>query len=184
MVTITRFSRVNTVFVFTLTIFLLFSFAIPQVSSAQCGGAEFRQLDEIDTNINTFHYLVTPGSASIEISAFGDLVSPGIYILEENADLAFLLALTGGPSAYNQPDVRYETTIRLFRNSGGAQALIYEAPFEEVMDKISSAPVLNECDVVTVRVKQIRRTNWRDIFTIIGPVLSTLLLIDQLSRRN
>ena len=181
--TTTRFTRVNTEAVFTLAIFLLCTFAFPQYSTAQCGGAEFRQLEEIDTNIGTFHYLVTPGTASIEISAFGDLVSPGIYILEENTDLAFLLALTGGPSVFNQPDVRYETTIRLFRNSGGAQSLIYEAAFEEVMDQISNAPVLNECDVVTVEVKQIRRTNWRDIFTIIGPVLSTLLLIDQLSRR-
>ncbi len=179
----TRFNRVNTYCVFTLTI-LFFYTVLGSPSSFAQGGPEFRQLDEIDTNISTFHYLVTPGTASIEISAFGDLVSPGIYILEENTDLAFLLALTGGPSAYNQPDVRYETTIRLFRNSGGAQALIYEADFKEVMDQISNAPVLNEGDVVTVEVKQIRRTNWRDIFTIIGPVLSTLLLIDQLSRTN
>lgn len=179
----THCNRVNTFKVFTLTI-LFFSILSPFSNSFAQTGAEFRQLEEIDTNINTFHYLVTPGTASIEISAFGDLVSPGIYILEENTDLAYLLALTGGPSVFNQPDVRYQTTIRLFRNSGSRQALIYEAPFEEVMDQISDAPVLNEGDVVTVEVTQKRRTNWRDIFTIIGPVLSTLLLIDQLSNRN
>ena len=181
MLMISHFSRVNTIKVFTLT-FLTFFIFFPAYKCIAQGGPEFRQLDEIDTNINTFHYLVTPGTASIEISAFGDLVSPGVYILEENTDLAYLLALTGGPSAFNQPDVRYETTVRLFRNSGGAQALIYEAPFDEVMDQISSAPILNEGDVITVEVKLVRRTNWRDIFTIIGPVLSTLLLIDQLTR--
>ena len=177
----TLLNRVNTSIVFTLTILF---FSISTLATPCFAQAEFRQLDEIDTNIGTFHYLVTPGTASIQISAFGDLVSPGVYILEENTDLAFLLALTGGPTAYNQPDVRFETTIRLFRNSGGTQALIYEAPFEEVMDQISNAPVLNEGDVVTVEVEQIRKLNWRDVFTIIGPVLSTLLLIDQLARRN
>ena len=75
---------------FTLTI--LFFYTVLGSHSSFAQGPEFRQLDEIDTNISTFHYLVTPGTASIEISAFGDLVSPGVYILEENTDLAFLLA--------------------------------------------------------------------------------------------
>ena len=157
MLMISSLNRVNTSTVFTLAILFFIISPLQSTCFAQGGGPEFRQLDEIDTNISTFHYLVTPGIASIEISALGDLVSPGVYILEENTDLAYLLALTGGPSVFNQPDVRYETNVRLFRNSGGSQALIYEAPFEEVMDQISNAPVLNEGDVVTVEVKQKRR---------------------------
>ena len=181
MYTYNRLPGVNTKGVFTLVLLLISAIYVTPELLAQ--GGQFGRVEEIDTNINKFHYLVRPGSATIEVSAFGNMVSPGIYVLEEGSNLAFLLALTGGPSSFNQPDVRYITTIRLFRNSGGGQALIYEAPFEEIMDQISNAPILSEGDVVTVEVIQKRKLNWRDVFTIIGPVLSTLLLIDQLANR-
>ena len=174
---------VSTRCVLTLSI-LAILLSIPFASAvAQDGSPVFRRLGEIDTNIETFHYMVTPGAATIEISAFGDMSHPGIYVLEEGASLAFLLALTGGSDTFNQPGVRYIKTVRRFRNTGGSQSMIYEAPMEDVMAQVANAPVLSEGDVVTLEVIQKRKLDWRDIFTIIGPVLSTLLLIDQLSNR-
>ena len=174
---------VNTFFVFTLVLLIVNVFLTPLKSIAQGTGSQFGRIEEIDTNINTFHYIVRPGSATIEVSAFGNLISPGIYIVEEGSNLAFLLALTGGPPSYNQPDVKYISTIRLFRDSGGTQSLIYESSMEDIMNQISQAPILSEGDVITVEVEQKRKLNWRDVFTIVGPVLSTLLLIDQLANR-
>ena len=180
MITLDYSTGVNTLKVFTLVLFI----SLIPVLDSYAQRPVFGRVAETETNINAYQYLVRPGAATVEVMAFGNLVTPGVYILEEGANLAFLLALTGGPSSYNQPDVKFTTTIRLFRNTGGAKSLIYEAPFEEVMDKVANAPVLNEGDIVTVEVVQTRKLNWRDVFTIIGPVLSTLLLIDQLANRN
>jgi hypothetical protein len=104
-----------------------------------------------------------------------------VYVLEEGANLAFMLALTGGPTSTNQPDVRETQTIRLFRNTGNVKSLAFQSSFEDVMDQAASSPVLTEGDIVILEVEQKRRMNWRDIFTVIGPILSTLLLVERLT---
>ena len=162
-----------------LTLFLSTPLAFQPNCFAQ--GSVFGRIEDTETNVDAYHYLVRPGAATVEVSAFGHLNAPGVYILEEGANLSFLLALTGGPDSFNQPDVKVETTVRLFRNSGGRQSLLYEASFEEVMDRAAETPVLSEGDIVTVEIVQKRRMNWRDVFTVIGPILSTLLLIERLT---
>ena len=157
--------------------FLLSLIAVP-AANAQQG---FGRVEDTQTNINAYYYFVTPGSATVQISAFGKLHHPGVYVLEEGANLALLLGLSGGPTEPNQPDIKQTATVKLYRNTGGARSLAYEASFEEVMDQASASPVLTEGDIVIVDVVQKRRMNWRDIFTVVGPLLSTLLLIERLT---
>ena len=151
------------------------------ITASWAQGPVFGRVEDTETNLSTYHYLFRPGAATIEISALGDLSSPGVYVLEDGVNLAFLLALTGGPDFFIQPDVKVTITIRLFRHSGGRQSLVYEAPFDEVIDRAADTPVLSEGDVITVEVDQKQRLNWRDVFTVVGPILSTLILIDNLT---
>ena len=95
--------------------------------------------------------------------------------------LGLLLALTGGPIEPNQADVAQTETIQLYRTSGGTKTLIYESSFDQAIAEPGNSPVLQEGDIISVEVKQKRRLNWRDVFTVIGPILSTLLLIERLT---
>ncbi len=173
--------RANAIVAFATMSTLFFLFCQPSLGQDP---PRFGRVEDTETNVDAYHYLVRPGVATVEVSAFGNLVSPGVYVLEEGVNLAFLLALTGGPNFFNQPDIKISTTIRLFRNRGGTQSLVFEAPFEEVMNEADNTPVLSEGDIVTVEVVQKRKLVWRDIFTVAGPILSTLILVDQLTNRN
>ena len=141
----------------------------------------FGRIEDTETNIDAFYYLVEPGAATIQISAFGDIINPGVYVLEDGANLALLLALGGGPVTSNQPDIKETTMVRMFRNTGNVRSLAYEASFEEVMDRAANAPALSEGDIIILDVERKRRMNWRDVFTVIGPILSTLLLVERLT---
>ncbi len=146
--------------------------------------SRFRNMDDIETNINSYFYLVEPGSATVQISAFGKLNNPGVYVLEEGANLAFLLALGGGPNTSNQPDIKETTTVKLYRNNGSVRSLAFESSFDEVMDRAADSPTLSEGDIVIVDIQIQRKMNWRDAFTVIGPILSTLLLVERLTSSN
>lgn len=166
-----------------LVLGLLMCFQFSNSAQAQ-PEARFRSMEDLETNINSYYYLVEPGAASVQISAFGELQHPGVYVLEEGSNLAFLLALGGGVMSTSQPDVRQTVTVRLYRNSGSVRSLAYESSFDEVMDQAATSPTLSEGDIVTVDVERQRRLNWRDIFTVIGPILSTLLLVERLTSSN
>lgn len=167
-----------------LALGLIISFQFVGTAFSQIDGSRFGRIEDLETNINSFYYLAEPGAATIQISAFGELVHPGVYLLESGSNIAFLLALTGGTTSTNQPDIRQTTTVRLYRNSGGRRSLAYEASFEEVMDRAGESPTLSEGDIVTVDVERQRKMNWRDVFTVIGPILSTLLLVERLTSNN
>ena len=147
----------------------------------QAQGQVFDRLVETETNINAFYFLVEPGIATIQLSVFGKVENPGVYVLEDGTNLALLLGLSGGPISPNQPDIKQTVTVRMYRNSGSMRSLAYEASFEEVMDRAADSPTLSEGDIVIIDVEQKRKMNWRDIFTVIGPLLSTLLLIERLT---
>ncbi|MDZ4698626.1 MAG: hypothetical protein SH809_02875 [Rhodothermales bacterium] len=142
----------------------------------------FGRIEDTQTNIQSYFYHVEPGSATIQVYAFGKLQSPGVYIIEEGENLGFLLALSGGPVFATNPDWSQTPTVRLFRNRGGARTQIFESTMEEMLNTASETPLLQDGDVLTIDVEQRRRMNWRDVFTIISPILSTLLLVERLSR--
>ncbi len=162
---------------FVLGLFVFIQF----VGVPQAQGQQFGRLDDTETNIDAFYYLVEPGSATIQISVFGKVQNPGVYVLEDGINLSLLLGLSGGPTSSNQPDIKQTTTVRMYRNSGSMRSLAYEASFDEVMDRAADSPTLSEGDIVIIDVEQKRKMNWRDIFTVVGPLLSTLLLIERLT---
>ena len=166
-----------------LALALLLCFQVVETAFAQAP-TRFGRIEDTETNIDAFYYLVEPGAATVQISAFGDINNPGVYVLEEGANLALLLALGGGPTTSNQPDIKEVTMVQMFRNTGNQRSLAYEASFEEVMDRAANSPTLSEGDIVILDVQRQRRMNWRDVFTVIGPILSTLLLIERLTSSN
>ena len=173
---LTLFPGVNARLAFAFGIFLCL--CIVPLATAQGG---FGRVEDTNTNIDSYYYFVQPGSATVQVSAFGKLHNPGVYVLEEGANLALLLGLTGGVTEPNQPDVKQTSTVKLFRSTGSARSLAYEASFDEVMDQANNSPTLTEGDVVMLEVVQKRSLNWRDVFTVIGPILSTLLLVERLT---
>lgn len=175
------FSGVNAKAALALGLFLCLCVSFQQNAHAQ---GNFGRVEDTETNVDAYFYFVEKGSATIQVSAFGKLYFPGVYVLEEGVNLAFMLALTGGPTSTNQPDVSETRTVRLFRNTGNGRSLAFEATFDDVMDQASDSPVLTEGDIVVLDVQQKRKLNWRDLFTVIGPILSTLLLIERLTSNN
>ncbi len=170
--------------VLALGFILCFQFVQTTHAQNPDSGSRFGRIEDTDTNIDAFYYLVEPGSATVQISAFGKIKNPGVYVLEEGSNLALLLALGGGPSIFSQPDVKETVTVRMYRNSGSVRSLAYEASFDEVMDRAADSPSLSEGDIVIIDIEQKRKMNWRDVFTVIGPLLSTLLLVERLTSGN
>ena len=164
-----------------LFISLIFLVATVDQSIAQ---GSFGRVEDTESNVDSYYYFVTPGVASIQVYVFGKMRSPGVYIVQNGSTLGLLLALTGGPIEPNQADVAQTENIQLYRTSGGTRTLIYESSFDEAIAEPRNSPVLQEGDIISVEVKQKRRLNWRDVFTVIGPILSTLLLIERLTNSN
>ncbi|MEZ4698713.1 MAG: hypothetical protein R2834_00165 [Rhodothermales bacterium] len=142
----------------------------------------FGRIEDTDTNIRSYFYFVEPGAATIQVYAYGKIGAPGVYVLEEGSNMALLLALSGGPVFATNPDWNQTPYVRLFRDRGGARTQIYESTLDEILNTTTNTPVLQDGDVLTLEVEQRRRMNWRDIFTIISPILSTLLLVERLTR--
>ena len=173
------FPGANARLAFAFGIFLCL--AAIQTAFAQVNTNRFGRVEDTQTNIDSYYYFVQPGAITVQVSVFGKLHNPGVYVLEEGANLALLLGLTGGPTEPNQPDVKQTVIVRLYRSTGSARSLAYEATFDDVMDQAHNAPVLTEGDIIIMDVTQKRSLNWRDVFTVVGPILSTLLLIERLT---
>lgn len=142
----------------------------------------FGRIEDTQTNIDAYHYFVEPGSATIQVYALGKVDAVGVYVLEEGANLGLLLALSGGPVFATNPDWNQTPYVKLFRNRGGVRTQVYESTLDELLNTAGETPRLEDGDVMTIEVEQKRRLNWRDVFTVISPILSTLLLVERLTR--
>jgi hypothetical protein len=162
--------------------FALCLFANSHLLSPAFAQQNFGRIEDTQTNIKSWYYFVEPGAATIQVYAYGKVASPGVYVLEEGANLGLLLALSGGPVFASNPDWFQTPRVRLFRNRGGARVQVYESVMDDIHHANSDSPVLQEGDVMTIDVDQRRRLNWRDVFTVISPILSTLLLVERLTR--
>lgn len=142
----------------------------------------YGQVEETDTNVNSYFFFVEPGEGSIDVKVMGTVRNPGLYRLGEGTDLGQLLALSGGPVLNVRQEERdRETTIRLFRpQSSGEQKLIFEEDFEGgITTQSASYPQLQDGDVMTVEVIEDRQFEWRDALTILSAVASVAFAIGQ-----
>lgn len=143
------------------------------------------RVEETNTNIDTYHFYVQPGAATVQVQVLGTVQSPGLYELSEGTDLGTLLALTGGPSLNpREPSQRRTVTIRLYRAGGaGGPNLAYEATLDEAIGDGSQGayPPLQDGDVLSVEVVERVRFNWRDIFTVLSAVAAVVYAIDRIA---
>ena len=151
--------------------------------SVEAQAQRFGQVEETESNIDSYYYYVQPGAATIEIKVMGTVRNPGLYRLSEGTDLGQLLALAGGPTL----DVRLRSrprtaTVRLYRPQAQGQALLYEAEFEQNLAAESeNYPALQDGDILTVEVTERQRLVWRDLFTIANTVAVIALAIERLA---
>ena len=155
------------------------------VSSAlipRAGAQDFGQVEETNTNVNSYFFFVEPGEGTIGVKVMGTVRNPGLYRLGEGTDLGQLLALSGGPVLNVRQEERdRETTIRLFRPQGsGEEKLIFKEDFEGgITTQSASYPQLRDGDVMTVEVVEDRQFEWRDALTILSAVASVAFAIGQ-----
>ncbi len=142
---------------------------------------DYGQVEETDTNIGSYFFLMEPGKATIGVKVLGTVRNPGLYRLKEGTDLGQLLALSGGPVMdVRQEERNRETTIRLFRPEENGRKLIFEEDFEGSITTQSAAyPDLQNGDVMTVEVVEDRQFEWRDALTIISASGSLAIAIAQ-----
>ncbi len=77
------------------------------VGAPQAYGQEFGRIDDTETNIDAFYYLVEPGVATIQLSVFGKVKNPGVYVLEDGTNLALTPWLERWP--YVVKSTRHQT---------------------------------------------------------------------------
>ena len=154
--------------------------------SLEAQAQRFGQVEETESNIDSYYFYVQPGVATIEVMVMGTVRNPGLYRLSEETGLGQLLALSGGPVLDVRQRSRPRTAVvRLYRPQGQGEALIYEAEFEEdvVTAPDGRYPDLRDGDVMTVEVTERQRFVWRDLFTIANTVAVIALAVERLAIR-
>jgi len=145
-----------------------------------CAGVHaqsYGRVEQTQSNLNSYYYLVEPGAQTIRIYVTGPVRYPGMYEVSKGSDLRKVLALCGGPDPGRVEFTnRQRTTVRLYRGGDAEGKCVYESPLEKAVARIADAPALMEGDVITVDVAAWRRFDWRDILTIVS-VINTVVLI-------
>lgn len=117
---------------------------------------------------------VAPGA--IEVDVWGAAGQTGRVPVPPESTLLDVLAEAGGPAL---PGRGAEAVIiTLLRVAGGARAVVYEGTLAELA--ASTPPVVQEGDIVTVRVAPEGGFTWRDALQVITTVGSFVLLIDRI----
>lgn len=138
----------------------------------------FSRVEETSSNSTAYFYHVQPGTATVETYVMGTVGAPGLYVIEEGTDLGQLLALAGGPALDPlHRDSRRNIEIRLFRQLSDGP--VYAADLGRVVTRPEPYPTLQDGDVLTVEITEMRRFNWRDAFTVIGGLSALAVAIER-----
>lgn len=119
-----------------------------------------------------------PGQATITATAVGAVRSPGRYVLETGADVADLLALSGGAAlGERDADVRVTATVQVYRGS----EVTFSTPLEALYTQ--QTPSLTDGDVVELSVVTKRRSpfTWRDALSIVTTAAAIALTADRIA---
>lgn len=105
-------------------------------------GQEYGRIEDTQATTPGFFFFARTGEPVVAVTAVG-VVASGRYLLGEGADLADLLALSGGVQAMPSGE---PPTVRLYRDG----ETLYESDLVAVFGAGASVPVLQEDDVVEV----------------------------------
>ena len=118
-----------------------------------------------------------PGYATKVIYVWGAVATPGIWRVEREVGLLELLSVAR-PSGIGteQPGLRDDTTVRLYRDAGGERNQVYEEDLEHIVKSAETYPILQEGDILVVETRTRRRINWQMVTSLVGTASSLVLL--------
>ncbi len=142
---------------------------------------EFGRVGDFITSGTSYHVFAEPGEATVQVQVLGSVGAPGLYEVGVGTDLGRLLALTGGLQFLSEdPNIRRSVEVRVYRLQDGRRTVIYEAPYEEVLQEPARYPVLQDEDAIVVEATTSRRFTWQNALSIIGSLAGLLLVVDRL----
>ncbi len=155
------------------------------IAAAGLAGAahaqRFERIEDINTNVNSYYYFVRPGEATMEISVWGTVESPGAYQIGTEYDLGMVLSLAGGPEfGVRQERSERRVTLELYRGQAGTRSLVYEASLNQAVSAPERYPSLQDGDVLIVETLERDRFSWRDALTIVAGVATLTLAVERI----
>jgi len=142
-------------------------------------GLSYGTVEERQSNSQGYFYFVLPGEATKQVSVWGTVRAPGVYVVNAGATLSEVLSLAGGPAQTVIGDrIERTVTVRVYHTdrAGTTRTLAYEAPLEQMVREPGAHPALRTGDVVEVETREIRRRDYRDTLAIAGS-LGTLAVV-------
>jgi hypothetical protein len=140
---------------------------------------EFGRISETESTVAYFYH-ARPGEATVQVSLWGTVPSPGIYEVPDTTELDKLLTMAGGAPLEPTVEGRDEPTItvRVYRPEGGGdRALLFESDLQPMLNGEVAYPDLRDDDIVVVDTVRPRDPfSFRDALSVTS-TLGTLLLL-------
>lgn len=174
----------------TILLFLLFSVVASYPAFAQQDGNRQLQFSQQFRMAERIIRIAEPGQIADTLNVWGDINSPGRYLIPRNTKLPELISYSFGPSTLRNSEttldwskLRLEVKVSRYNNSQKRVQVQsfkyrYDQPEPEEMFEYD----LRNNDIVTVQVK--RRPAFIDYVRVIAPVVSSaaagFLIIERL----
>lgn len=156
------------------------------VWTADAAAQTFGRVEDRQSTSQAYFVHFRTGEATVVVSVWGTVQRPGTYEVGAGTDMGEVLSLAGGPLLAPlrqgaEIDVERVVRVRLYRQTEGDRALLYDAPLDEMVAAPDAYPVLVDGDVVEVQTHETetRHWTWRDTATIAGLAASGLIALSQ-----
>lgn len=122
------------------------------------------------------HQYARPGYATKTVYIWGAVGMPGVWKVEEDADLIELLSAAGLRGyGEDQRGGRTNLILRIYRKSAGSRSEIFREEVDRLLVGEQNYPSLQEEDVLAIEAKQ--RFGWQNVTAILGAAASVSLLV-------
>jgi hypothetical protein len=144
-------------------------------------GLRYGAVEERQTNAQGYYFFVLPGEPTKQVSVWGTVRLPGVYVVSADADLSEVLSLAGGPLLSAIPDrTQRDVTIRVYHTEGAARSLAYEAPLAQMVREPGAHPALRSGDVIEVETRDTRLRDYRDTLAIVASIGTVAVVVLQI----
>lgn len=169
--------------VHVLALLALLGLVVAPASVPAAHAQAFGRVGDFITSGTSYHVFVEPGEATVQVQVLGSVGGPGLYEIGVGTDLGRLLALTGGLQFISEnPNIRRSVEVRVYRLQDGRRTVIYEAPYEEVLQEPAQYPTLRDEDVIVIEATTRQRFTWRNAIGVVGSIAGIVLVLDRLFR--
>jgi hypothetical protein len=137
--------------------------------------------DARSANAAAYYYYARTGDVTQLVYVWGGVAFPGLYEVPADTRLTAVLSLAGGPRFEERPRRSKRTVrVRVLRNQGGTQALIYRGVMQNEMVVPDPDPALRDGDTIVVESETRERFTFRDVFPVIAAIASVTIAIERL----